>query len=267
MSNQTADRPCPNILPDVDEAPVAASEKFFFGSAVFKDEATGYAKRPALPTDVPLGVCELAVDNTAGAAGAKTVRWRKYGAHSFKSGTSGDALTFVDINQLVYSIDDQTVGKTDGGGTRPALGILRKIEGAQFFVEIGAGIAAGQDVLTLEAVPVGINDLTGASALTYAVTMPFDGSIEAFYTTVEKVIATANATLTTSIVKAGVATAVTGGVITIPIAAIAIGTQVVTTPSAAKTFAKGDDVRFLVGGGDTGAGRARVTILARKAAA
>ena len=47
-------------------------------------------------------------------------------------GTSGDALTQADVGNVVYVIDEVTVGKTSGGATRPVAGRLVAIGLAQY---------------------------------------------------------------------------------------------------------------------------------------
>ena len=46
----------------------------------------------------------------------------------FQNGTNADALTIGDIGDPVYLISGNTVGKTNGGGTRLAAGTLVNIE-------------------------------------------------------------------------------------------------------------------------------------------
>jgi len=70
------------------------------------------------------------------------------GSFYFTPGTSSDALTQADVGSVVYVIDGNTVGKTDGGSARPVAGILEKL---------GTGNQAG-----LVAVLVGSDQSTGS---------------------------------------------------------------------------------------------------------
>lgn len=61
----------------------------------------------------------------------------KSGVFKYDNGTGEEALTFADINKIVYILDDHTVGKV-GGTAKVAAGILRDLEeGNTPIVEIG----------------------------------------------------------------------------------------------------------------------------------
>lgn len=63
------------------------------------------------------------------------------GSFYLTPGTSGDALAQSDVGSDVYLIDGLTVGKTDGGGTRPKAGKLEALGVAQYagFVAVRLG--------------------------------------------------------------------------------------------------------------------------------
>ncbi len=60
----------------------------------------------------------------------------RLGVGSCLMGSAGDALTQADVGQNVYLIDNQTVGKTNGGGTRPVAGVLEAIVSAGSIVHV-----------------------------------------------------------------------------------------------------------------------------------
>src|SRR4051812_36719789 len=95
----------------------------YAGGFVFND--AGWA-RGGVPTAITpvLGISRDFVDNTGGANGAKNVIAERGDAYPFANGAGGDALAAADIGKTVYAVDDATVGKTDGGATRPVAGTL-----------------------------------------------------------------------------------------------------------------------------------------------
>lgn len=90
------------------------------------DTATGYLKMGVTGTGL---VCAGRIDadwdntGTGHAAGAIQVPVR-LGVFSFYMGTAADAIDDQDIGALCYIIDNQTVGKTDGTGTRSVAGVI-----------------------------------------------------------------------------------------------------------------------------------------------
>lgn len=54
-----------------------------------------------------------------------------------KGGTGSDALTITNIQQPVYLIDEQTVGATDGGSTRPKAGTLVQVPATDASIPTG----------------------------------------------------------------------------------------------------------------------------------
>lgn len=107
--------------------PIAANVKIFAGALVAAN-ATGYATPGAVSTALSyLGRAEETVDNTAGAAGAKTVTVRR--GKAFKFANSGaDAVTQASLGKLCYIVDDQTVALTNGNGTRSPAGIVLAVD-------------------------------------------------------------------------------------------------------------------------------------------
>ena len=114
--------------------PVAAGVKIFAG-ALLAANATGFAVPGAVATTLTyLGRAEEYVDNSAGADGAKTVIVRRKKA--FKWANSGtDPVTQACLGLTCYIVDDQTVAKTSGTGTRSAAGRVMGLDADGVWVE------------------------------------------------------------------------------------------------------------------------------------
>jgi hypothetical protein len=95
---------------------------------------SGYLVAMSTPqsTDVVWGVIENSTEiaftgpgitNPASTNGGVAVTLST-GTFILANGTAGDALAQTDVGSTVYLIDEQTVGKTTGSGTRPVAGVL-----------------------------------------------------------------------------------------------------------------------------------------------
>jgi len=130
----TKDRNTELMDGDLIPVPMAASVQVFAGSLVAAN-ATGFATPGATATTLTaLGRAEEMVDNSAGADGDKTILVRRNKA--FKFANDADAVVQADIGKTVYIVDDQTVAKTDGTGTRSAAGKCVGVESDGVWVEI-----------------------------------------------------------------------------------------------------------------------------------
>lgn len=106
---------------------VAAAAKIFAGALVCLN-ATGYAVKGATATGLKAqGRAEEQVDNTSGADGALSIKVAK-GVFRFANSAAGDAITAAEIGSTCYIVDDQTVAKTDGTGTRSAAGKIVDVD-------------------------------------------------------------------------------------------------------------------------------------------
>jgi len=114
---------------------VAAAASIFQGALVALQG--GYAVKGQEATDLTaIGIAEVSVDNSAGQDGDKTIRVRK-GCFRFASAGAGDQLSAADIGADVYIVDDDTVGKTDGGAARSVAGKLFDFDGTFAWVLVG----------------------------------------------------------------------------------------------------------------------------------
>lgn len=147
----------------------------YAGGFVFNDAGWARGGVPTVNTPV-LGISRDEVDNTGGANGAKNVVAERGDAYPFANGAGGDALAAADIGKNVYAIDDATVGKTDGAGTRPVAGTLVALGADSIpWVQIDrsaglgvAGIGAGYKIARGQATTVAAVD-TIATGLTTVV--------------------------------------------------------------------------------------------------
>ena len=116
------------------ELPAAASANLLAGTIAMVN-TSGYAEAGATATSRRgVGVVEVTADNTSGAAGAISVRVRR-GCFAFANSASTDAITRGDIGNTVYIVDNQTVAKTDGTGTRSPAGVVRDVDAKGVWVE------------------------------------------------------------------------------------------------------------------------------------
>lgn len=91
--------------------------------------AAGYAKPGVTEVGaVALGRAEKPADNSGGIAGAVTVPIKR-GVFAFVN-AAADPLTAADIGADCFIVDDETVAKTDGTGTRSKAGTVYALEGS-----------------------------------------------------------------------------------------------------------------------------------------
>lgn len=124
--------------------PMKAATKIFNGAMVGID-SSGNAMPAGLlagGTVRVLGVADAEVDNSSGAAAAKSVPVRR-GAFVFKNSSAGDQITKAEVGSAVYCVDDQTVAKTNGTSTRAFAGICVGLDdnGTDVIVEVGVHLS------------------------------------------------------------------------------------------------------------------------------
>jgi hypothetical protein len=227
-------------------------------------DSSGYAKPGVTATGlVADGIALEQADNSLGAAGAIRVKVRK-GNFVFANSSSSDEITKAEIGDMCYIVDDATVAKTSGGGTRSAAGTIVDVEDDGVWVSVGtavvisAGLLAANNLSEVTAATaranIGANkvvvslratNLVGSGAVLYGIVSPVAGTITKIWSVLKgHALATGDATLTGKING----TAITAGAITITQSGSAIGDIDSATPSALKTVAAGDEIQFLVGG-------------------
>lgn len=103
---------------------LAAAAVIFQGAIVFADASGNAVPGGATATTgavTALGCAEDKADNSAGIAGAVTLKRIRRGAFEFKN-LGVDAITAAHIGLTVYCADDQTARATSNTAACPALG-------------------------------------------------------------------------------------------------------------------------------------------------
>lgn len=138
-----------------DQKPVKGSASLYAGTVV--TTASGYvtgSNDAVASTDIVWGVFNGIVDSnpmvsspvTAGTTDGSIVIGIDTGTFFLASGTNSDALTQADVGATVYLIDKVTVGKTNGGSTRPVAGKLIAVDTTQtpsYAVRLGNNQSSG----------------------------------------------------------------------------------------------------------------------------
>lgn len=118
--------------PDLLVIPVAATTVIQQGALVCVDG--GHAVPGATAANLTAaGRAEETVDNSDGAAGAKAITIRR-GVFKWKN-AAADPIGQADLLADCYVVDDETVAKTDGAGTRSKAGKVLDIEPTGVWVE------------------------------------------------------------------------------------------------------------------------------------
>jgi hypothetical protein len=249
------------------------ADAVIYRGAILVVGSDGYAKPATTATGlVAVGIAREPVDATGFASGAKTVEVEEM-TIGCKNSAGGDEITIADLGRTCYLVDDQTVAKTSGGGTRSVAGYVRKIESGLIYVEFSNTASADGDLVAannlsdvasaataraniganLVSDSVHITTLVGTGVTRYV--CPVAGTIKKIWSSLDGALTTGDATITA---KIG-AVAVTNGVITITQAASAAGDVDSATPTAANVVAAGDTLSFTVGGANDAVVGARVS--------
>jgi len=132
----SADRDTPQICPFytfLRQLPVKGGVKIYAGGMVVLDG--GYAKPAAEATGlVCIGRAEEYVDNSDGSDGDVFVNVRR-GIFRYNNSSSSDEITRADIGSDCYLVDDETVAKTYGSGTRSVAGKVFDVDDEGVWVE------------------------------------------------------------------------------------------------------------------------------------
>lgn len=154
--------------------PLKANAVVYAGGIVCTD-STGYGVPASTATGlVAIGRAVSDVDNTGGANGAKRVEVEQ---GLFAYANSGvDPLAIADRGGLCYLVDDQTIAKTDGTGTRSCAGTFAEIDPitSEVWVQIGLTPNSTTALASLAALAV---QLTGVQTIVGAKTFA-DGTLK-----------------------------------------------------------------------------------------
>lgn len=117
--------------------PQKAATKIWAGSLVVGDAGYAAPGRTALALTA-LGRARKTSDNTTGASGDQNVPVES-GTFKWNNSGGGDLIAQADVDATCYIVDDQTVAKTNGGGTRSAAGIIMGVDSDGVWVQTGPG--------------------------------------------------------------------------------------------------------------------------------
>ncbi|MBP0483947.1 hypothetical protein [Sagittula salina] len=139
MSALTQDRNTPRAEGDVRRGTVAAAVKIFAGAYLMRNSAGHLVPGQTATGLVGVGRAEEQVDNSGGAAGEKTCTYRP-GVFRYANSAGGDEITAADIGAKAFAVDDQTVAKTDGTGTRSPAGVVDDVDAQGVWVRFDAAL-------------------------------------------------------------------------------------------------------------------------------
>lgn len=130
----TAGRSAPWRSGDTIPGGLAANAKIFTGALACL--SGNYVVKASTALNLKaLGVSIDDYDNTGGANDAVQGQFRK-GIFRFANSAAGDLIAKGDIGATAYIVDDQTVAKTDGGGTRSAAGKIWDVDSGGVWIDL-----------------------------------------------------------------------------------------------------------------------------------
>lgn len=123
MAALTAARNTPRLGGDISvyDHPMKASTKVFAGSLVARDSTGHLVPGSASTTQKAVGRCRETYDNSTGANAAITAAVDA-GVFLWNNSAAADVITEAEVGDDCYIVDDQTVAKTDGTGSRSIAG-------------------------------------------------------------------------------------------------------------------------------------------------
>jgi len=134
MTALTQGRNTPTRDGDLISLEVAASKRLFVG-ALAAINASGYVTPGATATGLKgIGRVEEEADNSSGSAGDIRATIRT-GVFRWMNSADADEITFADIGQVCFIVDDQTVAKTNGSATRSPAGIVVDVDSLGAWVD------------------------------------------------------------------------------------------------------------------------------------
>jgi hypothetical protein len=122
-SGRRNDRYGHHALPDLLAIPLKGGIKVYKGAMMAITAAGILTNASADVTLKVVGSSEHDYDTT-GLSDGDLVGQVRRGAFHYKNSAAGDAIAQAEYLKTVYVVDNQTVAKTDGTGTRPAAGIF-----------------------------------------------------------------------------------------------------------------------------------------------
>lgn len=119
----------------VRRTPGVAANAVIHAGAIVVRNAGGFAAPASTALGLhALGIAQDAIDNTGGVDGANSVDVDA-GVYQVANSAAADEITAADIGNDCYLVDDQTVSKTDGAGTRSVAGKVFDVDAKGVWVE------------------------------------------------------------------------------------------------------------------------------------
>ncbi|WP_286694981.1 hypothetical protein [Spongiibacter sp. UBA1325] len=142
MTAATKNRNTPSRASTSRGYPVASGVHALAGTIAVLS-ATGFAEPATTATGkITLGCFDHECNNTNGPDGGATANVKR-GYFRFENSLAADEITLTDLGQTCYLVDNQTVAKTDGTGTRSIAGIVDDIDdqGVWVLLDPTSGVA------------------------------------------------------------------------------------------------------------------------------
>ena len=136
MPPLTTDRQTPERLGSDFSLPVLAATLIYAGSIVVLDAAGMSQPGSTAVGLVCAGRADERADNSAGADGDIKAKIRS-GVFRFGNSAAADEITAAEIGDDCYIVDDQTLAKTDGTGTRSVAGKVVDVDTQGVWVRMG----------------------------------------------------------------------------------------------------------------------------------
>ncbi len=138
MTALAADRNTPELGGPEREGLLGANQTIFMGAILMRN-ASGHLIKGATATG-SRGVGRAEDRGASTTAGVTSQRYRP-GTFRFANSAAGDLIATADIGGPCYIVDDQTVAKTDGTGTRSIAGIIDGVDAQGVWVRFDEALA------------------------------------------------------------------------------------------------------------------------------
>lgn len=134
MTATATERATPSRDGKFNSDPVAANKKLLAGTLACLDASGNLTPGAAATGLIARGRVRATVDNSSGAAGDLSCETEP-GTFRWENSGSSDAITRAEIGDDCYIVDNQTVAKTDGSGTRSKAGRIADVDSLGVWVE------------------------------------------------------------------------------------------------------------------------------------
>jgi len=139
MTALIAGRNTPAKAGDMQVGKLAAAVTVHAGAMLVRNAAGFIAPATTALNLTGVGRAEETVDNATGVAGDKAVSFMA-GRFRYANSATTDEVTIADIGKACFAVDDQTVAKTDGTGTRSKAGVVDDVDDLGVWVRFDEAI-------------------------------------------------------------------------------------------------------------------------------